>query len=316
MLESGGWEVTETWQAKFDDEVTDPLDFLGDPMLPGVGTPHPLNSLLYLKNVPNGVPPKGSVLRTLNFTLVWSTLTLSSDKHDPSRFDDSLRATKSWSHRVIQEPVEKAYVSDDEGVTWSDDPGPIENTVHDLIIPGISGNRYMPTCRYSRNELVVPAAVLDLPGYVNNDTFTLDGISVAPNTAMIIAAPVSSWKRSEMYEFRTVDYEILIKEDGWDEKILNRGFYSYQIGTHLDEHPVKKICKVKNGLADPEDSESNEFPYKNVEEPVSLNVQGIDRHQHESYFDAHPELYPLVFEPHYRWFRHLTYTSFAALGFT
>ena len=41
MLDNGGWEVTETWQATFDGEVTDPLDFLGDPLLPGIGTAHP-----------------------------------------------------------------------------------------------------------------------------------------------------------------------------------------------------------------------------------------------------------------------------------
>jgi len=37
MLESGVWEVSETWQAIFNVEVTDPLAFLGDVLLPGLG---------------------------------------------------------------------------------------------------------------------------------------------------------------------------------------------------------------------------------------------------------------------------------------
>lgn len=348
MLDNGGWEVTETWQAKFDDEVTDPLDFLGDPMIPAIGTVHPENSVLYLKSCPNVIPPKGSVLRTLNFTLVWSTQTLAApDKHDPAQYVDSDRATKSWSHRVVQVPVEKAYVSDDDGRTWyqelldptqpydeEDNPPvktkvPIENTVHDLIIPGITTNRYMPTCRYSRNELVVPASVLDLPGYVNDDVFTLDGISVPIGMAMIIAAPVSALKRSESYLFRTVDYEILINVDGWDEKILDRGFYAYQIDMSENRFPdhlsdedgkrIKKICKVKNGLADTTDPYSHELPYRNVEEPVALNIFGFDRLQWEKwvtekYIPGNPgEDWP--FRAHYRTFSYVRTTSFNALGF-
>ena len=298
MLDNGGWEVTETWQATFDGEVTDPLDFLGDPLLPGIGTAHPENALLFLKTAPNVVPPKGSVLRALNFTLVWSTLTLTSTQHDPERYENSTTATKSWSHRVVQEPVEEAYVSDDDGVTFSAGKIPIQNTVKDLIIPGITRNRYMPTCRYSRNELVVPAAVLSLPGVVNNDVFTLDGVSVGIGKAMIIAAPVSAVKRFETYSFRTVDYEILINTDGWDDKLLNRGFYNIYPG-------IKTRCMQKNGFAD---GTSDERPYVVSEEPVALNIDGEDRLNVEEGAET--------FEEHYRWFSHLTYTSFTALGFS
>ena len=301
MLDTGGWEVTETWQATFDDEVTDPLAFLGDPLLPAIGTAHPENSLLYLKSVPNGVPPIKGSLKVLNFTLVFSTLVLAAaDKHEPERYVDSTRATKSWSHRVVQDPVEKAYVSDDEGATFSADELPVENTVDDLFVPGITRNRYMPLCHYSRNELVVPTGVLALPGYVNNDVFTLDGVSVPIGYALIVAAPVSALKRSETYSFRTVDYEILINTKGWDERLLNAGFYCFNI-----TNGTKERCKVKNGLAD---ETADERPLVNSEEPVALDENGLDRRQVEDAMGT--------FVPHYRYFRHLTRTSFTALGFT
>lgn len=309
MLENAGWEVTETWQAQFDGELVDPLDFLGDPLLPAIGTVHPENSLLYLKTVPNGTPPKDNVLRAMNFTLVWSTLTLAAaNKHDPGQYVDSVRATKSWSHRVVQEPVEKAYVSDDFGVTFSPTEEPVQNTAFDLFVPGITTNRYMPTCRYSRNELVVPAGVLDLPGLVNNDVFTLDGISIAIGTALIIAAPVSSLKRSETYSFRTVDYEILINTDGWDTKILNRGFYSFIKNTFTDK---KVRTMMSNGEAD---ETGDDRPEIETAEPVALDVESIDHFQHKKFHVINPP--DPGFVPHFRWFRHLTRTSFTALGFT
>lgn len=300
LQDNGVWEVTETWQAEFDDEVVDPLDFLGDVALPALWTPHPENALLYLKGVPNVEPPIKDSLRALNFTLVWSTAVLAAaDKHEPSKYEDSVRATKSWSHRIIQEPVEEAYVSDDDGATFSVSKVPIENTVHDLIIPGITRNRYLPTCRYSRNELVVPTGVLDLPGLINNDAITLDGRSVGIGQAMIIAAPVSAQKRYETYSFRTVDYEFLINSEGWDDKLLNRGFYCLGRTTG-----IKERCMVKNGLFE---GTSDERPYIPSEEPVSLNVNSFDRRSVEEVG---------TFAEHYRFFRHLSYTSFGALGFT
>lgn len=300
LQDNGVWEVTETWQAKFDGEVVDPLAFNGDPMLPAIGTPHPENSLLYLKGCPNVVPPIKSSLRDLNFTLLWSTAVLAAaDKHDPGKYEDSTRATKSWSHRTIQIPVEKAYVSDDGGVTFSVTKKPIENTVNDLIIPGITTNKYLSTCRYSRNELIVPTGVLDLPGLINNDNITLDGKPVGIGQALIIAAPVSSDKRFETYSFRTVDYEFLLNPEGWDEKLLNRGFYCKNLASG-----VKERCLVKNGMFE---GSSDERPYIPSEEPVALDANSIDRRQREAV--------PAAFVEHYRFFRHLTYTSFSALGF-
>lgn len=299
MQDNGVWEVTETWQAEFDDEVVDPLDYLGDAMLPALWTPHPENALLYLKGVPNVVPPIGGSLHHLNFTLVYSTgILAAADKHEPSKYEDSSRATKSWSHRVIQVPVEEAYFSDDEGATFSATKRPIQNTAYDLIIPGITRNKYLATCRYSRNELVVPSGVLDLPGLVNNDSITLDGKAVGVGQAMIIAAPVSAEKRFETYSFRTVDYEFLINPEGWDDKLLNRGFYCFDRVTG-----VKQRCLVKNGLFE---GSSDERPYIPSEEPVSLDVNSIDRRQREEVG---------AFVEHFRFFRHLNFTSFSALGF-
>lgn len=299
LLDSGIWEITELWQATFDAQVDDPLDFLGSSLLPAIGEEHPDQPLLYLKRVPNGKPPIDKSLKAIDFTLVWSTAGIAAaDRHDPDRYVDGTRATKSWSHRVVQEPVEKAYVSDDDGATWSTDKVPVANTVDDLYIPGITKNRYLSVCRYSRNELVVPASALSLPGLVNNDTFTLDGKTVTPGQAMIIAAPISSPKRFETYEFRTVDYEILLRPEGFDEELLNAGWNCFDI-----DNGERRRCQEPNGL----DADGQERPWRFTEQPVSLDENGVDRNQYAD---------PNTFVAHYRKFRHLTFTSFSALGFT
>lgn len=301
LLDSGIWEVTEIWQATFDGQINDPLDFLGSSYLPAIGEEHPDQPLLFLKRVPQGKPPIDRSLKAIDFTLIWSTAGLAAaDRHDPDRYVDGTRATKSWSHRVVQEPVEKAYVSDDDGVTWSDDPLPVENTVDDLYVPGITKNRYLAVCRYSRNELVVPVDALELPGLVNNDTFTLDGKTVTAGQAMIIAAPISSPKRFETYEFRTVDYEILLRPEGFDEELLNAGWNCFDIN-----NGARRRCKEPNGLND----DGTERPWRWTEQPVSLDENGVDKYQY-------PEAERDTFVAHYRKFRHLTRVSFSALGFS
>jgi hypothetical protein len=114
-----------------------------------------------------------------------------------------------------------------------------------------------------------------------------------------MAAPVSVPKRFETYEFRTVDYEIMLREEGWDESLLNRGFYCFDA-----TNGVKKRCMIKNGLAD---GSTDERPYVFAEEAVALDENGVDRTQ---YLD------PDTFVPHFRRFRYLQRTSFTALGFT
>lgn len=305
MTDSGQWECTEIWQAEFDGDIDDPLAFYGSVLLPAIGEQHPDQPLLRLKSVPNGIPPIDKALRAINFTLVWTTSRLPETQHDPNRYEDSLRATKSWSHRVIQEPVHRAYVSDDGGSTFSASPQPIANTVGDLFIPGITRNRYLQVCRYVRNELAVPTSVLDLPGTMNNDTFTLDGKTVTANQALIVAAPVSAPKRFESYTFRTIEYEIMIRPEGWDEDLLNKGFYYLQPGALLGTNVKRRIT-----LPDGEDTDGNKQVWKFAEEPVVLNIDS--RHKAELEFLGVTD----PFVPHFRRFRYLNRVSFGAMGFT
>lgn len=305
MNQDGTWNVTEIWQAVFDDELTDPLDFLGDVALPAIGDEHPENAILRLANVPNAVPPIDGSLKALDFTLTWTTARSPGTRFEKNRYVDSTTADKSWSHRIIAEPVEKAYVSDDDGSTYSASKVPVANTLGDLFIPGLTRQRYLSTCRYVRNELVVPTGILNLPGTINNDSFTLDGKSVTAGQALIVSAPVSTVKRFETYSFRTVDYEIMLKEEGWDDALLNKGFYYLQpIGLGATK---RARVTVPNGI----DEAGNERPWKFAEEPVVLNVNG--RHLAEWLFTGNAEV---DFVPHYRKFRYLNRTSFTALGFS
>lgn len=340
MTDQGIWEVREQWLATFDEEVTDPLLFLGDPLLPGLGAEHPENSLLRLAKVPSGQPPIDGSLHAIEFNLIWTTAA-PAPRFERDKFANGGEDyTASWTHRVITEPVEKAYVSDDDGETFSDDKTPIETILGEKIIPGLERNRYLPVCRYSRNELFVPFETLKFPGYVNTDFFTLDGLPVEPGQALVSSATISPEKRFEEFTFRTVDYEIIINEDGWDDKILHRGFFcraDLHFLTRDDDGNVlpkaewewegKKRCMVENGNAE----DAVERPFVESPEACVLNKRGITitqwtqkTNREGERIDAMGETwYPNsglghleeTFVPHYRVFRHLERTSFAAWGF-
>lgn len=332
MTDQGVWEVRDVWQAVFDEEIQDPLLFLGDPLLPGLGYEHPENSLLRLYKVTGFQPPIDNALHAINFNLLWSTARVP-PRFEREKFEDPDQYLASWSHRVITEPVEKAYVSDDEGVTFSAEKSPIQTILGEKMIPGIERNRYLPVCRYSRNELLVPFETLKFPGYVNSDEFTLDGLPVEIGQALISAAPVSPEKRFEEWTFRTVDYEIIINEDGWDDALLHKGFFckAEYSPTFLDpgysyEWRGKKRCMVENGNAE----DAVKRPFVQSPEACVLNADGITLTQWtqavdlEGYYsDAGKNWFPNGgigkleedFVPHYRIFRHALRTSFAAWGF-
>lgn len=311
MNSQGGWTVMQPLQADFDSEFTDetdPLEFVFDPMLPSIGSAHPNNPSLFLNTVPSATfEPKS--LRTILFQLEYSTVRISASQFQRDRYIDSTTADKSWSHRQLAIPVEKAYVSDDDGATWSSSEKPVQNNLGDLFIPGLTTTRYLPVCRYVRNELVVPAGVLTLPGRVNNDTFTLDGKTVTARQALIVACNVSAVKRFETYSFRTVDYEIVVKDEGWDDSLLNKGFYYWEplVGGGFKKSRVL----VPNGI----DEEGEEKPWVYAEEPVVLNVDGM--HLAKFLTLSPPEDHgESDFVPHYRKFRYQPAISFSALGFS
>lgn len=299
MNQSGAWEHTDTWQLVYDAPTADPLAFLGDPLLPGFGDAHPSNSTLLLSKVGNGRSIDQS-FHAWEFDLTWSTISLEATKHDPQRYDDSIVATKVWSHQAIEEVVERAYVSDDNGSSFSAQKQPVASTAGDRFVnPVLTRNRYLPMCSYSRNQLTVSATVLKLPGYVNNDSFTLDGVAITAGQALITAVGVSAVKRDRIYQFRTVDYQITIREEGWDDVLLNRGITIIVDG-------VKKVAEVPNGNF----GTGDERRWVPTQEPVTLNSASQNEAE---YLRLNPSG---TFTPHYRVFRHLNFTSFAALGFT
>ncbi len=307
MNSQGGWTVMQPLQAKFDaafDDETDPLDFVFDPMLPSIGSTHPNNPSLFLNTVPSAAFERSS-LSTILFMLEYSTVRISGSQFQRDRYIDSTTADRSWTHRQVAIPVEKAYVSDDDGATWSSSEKPVQNTLGDLFIPGLTTTRYMSVCKYVRNELVVPSGVLTLPGRVNSDTCTLDGKTVTPRQALIVACNVSVVKRFETYSFRTVDYEIIVKDDGWDDSLLNKGFYYWDelVGGGFK----KSRALVPNGI----DDDGNERPWVYAEEPVVLNLAGMHLQRHLQLGRSEAD-----FVPHYRKFRYQPAISFSALGFS
>jgi len=98
----------------------------------------------------------------------------------------------------------------------------------------------------------------------------------------------------------------MCKEDGWDEKLLNRGFTEYKFSTPVPLVPGRAM--VPNDV----NADESDRPWVESPEPMTLNLAGRSFWFHTKEAEQPAESWI----PHYRVFRHLSRTSFSAMGFT
>jgi len=208
--------------------TSDPLFFVGDPLFPEIGDPHPENSNIRFQTIGQGTMLEGDKSKW-QFPLVYSSAQVAAtDQGGDSDFKedeyvDSSRAKKSWSFKTVKVPRRPSQVSDDGGFTFTGANYFPTTTAGEPI--NVTESNYLPVLNYTRNELATPPSVLSFVGSVNSDSITLDGVSVSPEAALCSDVRISEWKRDQGTQFRTVQYTFMLKDDLWDLDLLNRGFY-------------------------------------------------------------------------------------------
>jgi hypothetical protein len=213
--------------------TSDPLFFIGDPLFPEIGSVHPEQNGLRFSNIGRARQMKQDK-RVWEFPLIYksnqpdSTDQGGDSNYKEDEFVDTLIAKKQWGFKSVQVPRRSSKVSDDDGATWTTYAYPTTTTAGETLLT--NEDRFLPVLTYTRNELSVPTDILDIPGSVNSDSITLDGITVGPRMALISDVKISEWKRDQLYEFRTVTYTIVLKPDTWDLRLLNMGFYVKEAG--------------------------------------------------------------------------------------
>jgi hypothetical protein len=175
--------------------------------------------------------------------------------------------------------------------------------------------KYLPVLNYTRNELSTPASILSFVGSVNSDAITLDGIAVAADAALVSDIKISPWKRDQGFQFRSVQYTFMLKDDLWDLDLLNRGFYIRTYDAAATPDPTSTLS-VAQKPAGPE------LKLANVTTPQLLKfVQGSGANDYEKYFSSNTSLLPVsdtvdLSDAHFRKYQHPQRTTFSGYGFS
>lgn len=156
------------------------------------------------------------------------------------------------------------------------DGKPIENAAGDAFDPPIQQPVTLWTAHVEKNVPELPGWMFEYAGAINDDSFTIDGVSVAPQYARIVAPKCSRWKFRKNIRYRTLTYELQFKTkpdvdnnvyDGVTKDSTNpTPWQAIRRNAGLRELvTVDGVDKVRQCL------DADGFP---VNAPIDLNIEG------------------------------------------
>ncbi len=222
-----------------DTKTDDEWDIGSHPDLPIIGETHPSDSFAWCVSVE---PRCVEGYRGWHVTTTYSSeVELSSE--DPT--DDA--AVITWSGEQFQIPA-----------VFDRNLDLIVNSAGDPFDPPAMADDSHYVVNVSKNMAAVPSTILNYQDAVNAASFTVDGITIAAGLAKMQRVSVGPKQRRGSNTFRTVEFEIHLRRDGWKLTALDAGFRERTTGG-----PPDGIKNIKN----PDDNE-------NVTAPVPLDGNG------------------------------------------
>lgn len=320
-------QLVEDWFLETDDTgygSYNPAFFVGDPNFPAIGAGHPDNPAFRFETF-GQIRHNGSANKMIATGMLFSTAQREfDDDFNADRFDDSFKADRSWRFMQVDQIVERAYVADPavgdfarplNASAFSSTPQPIavRNTGEPMV--GLTKPGYIPVCTYTRNELATPGLIANnWVGSVNTDSIVIDGLTVGPHRVLIQDIQVSTKKTSLIYvaganqglpvTFRTVTYQLAVNVNGWDDEVLQQGFYT------LVNNGLGGVGMELIRVADGWDSQNQGRAYKVPSSPQLIDRNGYAIETNPASLDYDPNW---VNNVHYRVFRHLNHRTFASL---
>jgi hypothetical protein len=173
-------------------------------------------SLPVIGNVHPEDPNAFCISLTVENTNPWKGWTVTANYSDERTIDDTPTddaASISWNSEQFQKPA----VFDLSGNL-------IVNSAGDPFDPPAMMDDSRRVVTVEKNLAVVPTWILDYQDAVNNDTFSVDGVSIAIGKAKMQAVTVGPRQRRNGTIFRTVTFTIHLQRDGWLLDILDAGF--------------------------------------------------------------------------------------------
>lgn len=203
---------TRAFWAKTDNPLDDAAVIGQHPDCPQYGQPHPNDPFAFCQSIQISNDP---LSRTF-----WSVTAGYSTERELNQDPTLEPAEISWDPEEFQRPL----VLDKNG-------DPVTNSAFDPYDPPYMIDDARQIVTVVKNVAAVPAWVLDYRNVVNDDAFTVDGISVAVGQGKIKGIKISPWKRQNNYSFRTVTIPINIdKKNGWKIKLVDMGMKEIKAG--------------------------------------------------------------------------------------
>lgn len=320
--------LTEDWivvtnQTAADYTTYDPAFFWGDPLFPAIGGGHPYNTAFRFRTFGSCDFEKRSntyLFKGMQFSTAQRETPYA---FDPDRYDDHNPsiADRNWRFGLVDTVLDKAYVADPTNDTrpvagdlfsLNKEPVTVRHTGEPML--GLKGNEYISVCDYTRNELNPPPGLVTVPivGSVNTDAITIDGLDVPAGMALIQDCKISTRKVSlastgDQVYFRTVQYEFAINKRGWDQDVLQQGYYAIFTDIALQDH----VALIQ--LPDKPDKNGVPTPYAPASTPQLIDIDGKFIDTNPSSPDYSPT-WPT--QAHYRVFRNLNHIPFTTFGFS
>lgn len=177
--------------------------------------------------------------------------------------------TVSWSTEWVldQDPTLDAAVIEwdseqfQKPAVFDRDGKAILNSAGDFFDPPVMMDDSRRIVTIQKNLASVPAWILSYKDAINIAGFTVDGLTVAAETAKVQAVRVGGNNYRNGTTFRSLTLTLCIDEDGWDLSPLDQGFRKIGYGGELEnirnpgdnERPSSPVCLDGSGgeLANP-----------------------------------------------------------------
>ena len=143
----------------------------------------------------------------------WTVTADYSSERELSETPTSDPAFVSWSSEQFQRPA----IIDQSG-------NAIINSAGDPFDPPYMIDDSRRVVTVTKNLSVVPAWILTYQDAVNNDLFTVDGVTIAAGKAKMQSVTVSEVQSRNNTTFRTVVFSMHLEKNGWLLEPLDAGF--------------------------------------------------------------------------------------------
>jgi len=172
--------------------------------LPQIGSVHPSDSAAYCVGLSvDHTEPRWGWTVTAEYTTQFERAT--NPTNDPAQI--------SWSSEQFQ----RVMAQDKDGDA-------VMNSAGDFFDPPVMIDDSRRVATVKKNLAAVPTWLLDYQDAVNNDAFSIDGVSIAIGQAKMQTVSVDVEQERNGVTFRPVTFTIQFQRDLWTVKVLDAGF--------------------------------------------------------------------------------------------